>query len=362
MVVPISKFVNVTVSTAQQGVVPKDFRTPVFISDKVQFLDATKKFSTFSSAADMKGVLTYNGNALAEDSDVYIAALKLTANGLNNFIVADITTATENGATVNKISDSLDALKLSIDFFYIISSYRDEDTVTKIAEWAESNEVKFFTSTSDVKAKNTKYNPTASANDSIADKLHRSGFENTTVIYSAESNKFPEAAWVGERAIFTPGEAIWAYADLSGIAPDNLTPGEYDNLVSKKCNAFISVSGKRITSPGTVASGEWVDKIIERYYVKSRVQEEIFDLITSKRKIPFTEAGIALVASRFDKILDSLTLNILDQYAITVPRLADLTPTQIQSRKIAMKAKARQKGAIQTADFDIELTVGDING
>jgi len=256
-----------------------------------------------------------------------------------------------------EIATSLDTLKLSTQFFYIIAAYRAPADVLSIARWAESNEVMYFTSTNDALMKSNSYTP---EDTSIGGQLLRAGYNNTVCLYSSDMNNFPEARWIGAKAIETPGDSIWAYADLTGISPDNLTSGEYDNIISRNANAFISTSGKRLTSPGKVSSGEWIDKIIEKFYIKSRVQEEVFDLITSQKKIPFNDAGIGIIASRFDQTLDRLTRNIIDQYQIRTPTLSQLSPTEINSRKVSISARVRLKGAIQSANFDIVLSVGDI--
>jgi hypothetical protein len=73
------------------------------------------------------------------------------------------------------------------------------------------------------------------------------------------------------------------------------TATQQTNLKNKRTNYYYSVAGIGITTEGLVYSGEYVDTIRGRDWLAARLQTRILVLFANAKKVPYTDAGIALV-------------------------------------------------------------------
>ena len=119
-----------------------------------------------------------------------------------------------------------------------------------------------------------------------------------------------------------------------------------------------------------MVSGEWIDVIRFRDWLKTDMQTRVFNILKGNRKVPFTDPGIGLIEGAMEKSLkegqdmggiapseyDSDD-NLVPGYQVSVPRASDLTEAQRKSRKLpGCKYSARLAGAIHAVNIQGFLT------
>lgn len=260
--------------------------------------------------------------------------LKLTADVAGTpFTTVVSTNLTLVHTTANSgITDNLDAIVASGDlggsWYALISMYRTETDILAAAAWVESNKKIYIACNDDADV-------ITSATDDVASLLQDAAYARTAFLWSEDEANFPDAACLGRMLPTEPGTATWAFKTLAGITIDELTDTEIAYLKAKNANYYTEVGGVNITRDGKVAEGEWLDVIRGIDWIEARMEENIYSLIVSVDKIPFTNPGIAQVVNQVEQILNqAVTRNILVVYDITVPKAEDFTQAQKQTRTL----------------------------
>ena len=203
-------------------------------------------------------------------------------------------------------------------------------------------------------------------------KLKEKNYFNTFIFYHKEAEKeFPEAALMSSCFTVYPGGETWANKKLSGITNDNLTETEYLALTAKNYNTFENFSdGVSITQNGKTCAGEWIDVIRFRAWLIETIKTEEFAMLINREKLPYTDAGIALVEGVLNKVLklgqdrggiapteydDNGNKNL--GYTISVPKAANISANKKAQRVLDdVKFTARLAGAIHAVNIKGSLT------
>lgn len=249
-------------------------------------------------------------------------------------------------------SDALDAIKLvSNDWYGIVDVSHAEADVLDVAAWAETQTKMYGTSSSDAGI-------LAATTTDIAAQLEALGYARTHCWYSATADTaFPEAAVFGIFVTQDPGSYTVAFKTLAGIVADDLTDTQITNALGKECNIYHAVGGVDITQEGTVAEGEYIDVIVFIDWVKARMTENIFSQLVNLPKIPFTDAGIAIVEGevkgQIERGIDAGGFTDDPAPTVTVPAAADVTPTDKANRLLKdIKFTATLAGAVHAIEVN----------
>jgi hypothetical protein len=146
----------------------------------------------------------------------------------------------------------------------------------------------------------------------------------------------PAAAVVGALLWKTPGTYTAKFKQLLGVQAETLTSTERTNIETRKGNHYQTVAGVPILSQGTMSAGGayYLDTVIFMDWLEARIKEEVFTAFTFNDKIPFTDAGIAIIASCVRKILGLAESNsaINSGWTVTVPNAASISATDKSNR------------------------------
>lgn len=162
----------------------------------------------------------------------------------------------------------------------------------------------------------------------IASVLKALAYDRTAVMYSADEESYPEFAWMGGQLPKDAGSITWAFKNLVGILPDDLSATEISNIETANANRFEDVAGGRSTFFGTVASGEYIDIIRGSDKLQTRISERIFTNLLNSDKIPFTTQGIGVIEADIRAELDiSVAEGFLvdGTQVVTVPAIGDVS-------------------------------------
>lgn len=212
----------------------------------------------------------------------------------------------------------------------------------------------------------------ANGNDYVHVTYHYNTYSGTNT-----AGLFPEMAYMGvvlaitETPTFAPGSFAWHNQAVVGItssfAPVNgkraFTQTERNTLDGKNCDAFESDGANVRSLGGKMAGGEWGDIIHGTAWLKTRIGEDMYQLLASKadlqRKVTFDTRGLAEVEqtlrSRLKLAVDS---DFIDTYTVEVPKLEQTLAEDRANRRLKdVKFTARLKGAVKFIEVRGVLTV-----
>ncbi len=234
-----------------------------------------------------------------------------------------------NGTTDPGMATDLAAIRAADDtWFGLLVDNQSQAIVNATAGWAETNRKLFGFTTGDSAAKTG----AAGSGDVLDDQEVASrGF--TFGAYSPRPHDHVAAGWMGRMLPLTPGSATWAYKTLRNVSTAQLSATHRANIEAKKGNWYIEVAGKAITFPGTTGL-DFIDVTVTIEWLKARVQEDLFDLITRADKVPFTDKGIAAVEARIRGVWAEGIANgaLNDDLVVVVPDAVDVSPGDRSAR------------------------------
>ena len=185
-----------------------------------------------------------------------------------------------------------------------------------------------------------------------------------------DANKYLNVAFAAKWLNYESGTETSAYKQLQAVHPSKFTDTEMTEMATQNLNYFVTVGNKNITVGGMVRDGEWMDIIRFRDWLKNDMQVRVVNLFVTNSKIPFTDAGIALIQNQ---MLASLKAgqdvggiaeeefdedgNSIPGFVTKVPLAANISASDKASRKLeGLTFKARLSGAIHVTDLDGSLT------
>ena len=162
-----------------------------------------------------------------------------------------------------------------------------------------------------------------------------------------------ESAWTGLLFSYQPGQATWAYKQLAGVGADTYSATDRTNIEAVHANHYTSEAAIGVTRPGKAFGGEWVDVVIGLAWLDARLQEDLFALLVSESKIPYTDEGIAQIESTVRGVLREAERNkVIDSgWTITKTSAAEQSLANRSARRYGgLEFQARLSGAIHFLD------------
>lgn len=196
----------------------------------------------------------------------------------------------------------------------------------------------------------------------IADSLSDSLRERTAIFYNDDLQSYIQGAFAGLLLPTDPGSETWAYKTVSGPTVDSLTPTQSTNALSYDVNIYTSIAGVSVSQYGTVSSGEYIDVVRGRDWLKTRIAEDVFELLASVQKVPFTDGGIALVENALRGVLqEGVNVGLLaadPAPEVSVPRAADVSSANKLARLLPdVTFTATLAGAIHKTTIEGTISV-----
>lgn len=175
-------------------------------------------------------------------------------------------------------------------WYNIVNLFPSEAVISAIATYAESNEKLFVADVQDSATVTA-----AAGGTDTADDLKDSAFARTAPLYHPDPGEFAASSWAGRCLPLDPGSETWMFKTLAGVPVYPISATHQTNLEAKNCNYYYAVAGVNITKDGKVSSGSFIDFIRFRDWFKARLSERLFGRLANASKIPYTDAGIAIL-------------------------------------------------------------------
>lgn len=197
-----------------------------------------------------------------------------------------------------------------------------EDPALSIASWVNARKKIYVLATAE---EGTLTNPGAG----IAAELAAAAYRRTIVLFNRGAIvSYPEAAWLGRMVPTQPGAATWMFKNLSGVVADDLSDTESSNARNiNNTNTYEFIGGIAITRDGITSSRAYIDIVVGIDWLESRIEERVYQSLVAVDKVPFTDAGIAVIESALRAQLDeAVSVGLItDDYQIQVPKAADIS-------------------------------------
>lgn len=200
--------------------------------------------------------------------------------------------------------------------------------------------------------------------------------ERTVILISEHADEFPDAAWVGRCAAETVGSITWDSKQLSGQKNSDVTMSEQSTLLAANFNLLREMGGVIVTWEGKTMSGQYIDNIIGRDYLKARLTEALQSLKINNKKIPMDSRGISMVEASMREVFrdagrngvvapvvvdaDRLKSDLGDfQYKLTLPAsISEISTNDRANRKLTpISFIAVVGGGINKFEINGTLTV-----
>ena len=184
---------------------------------------------------------------------------------------------------------------------------------------------------------------------------------------------YPNCAWMGLQLATNPGSSTWKHKRLSGIDPSNLADlSASEELIALGKNVkvypLLGATGVGMTTEGVMASGRFIDVQRSIDFMEARMGEAIVTLLLSVPKIPYTDAGMAVLEATINQQMNSyIGLDILAPllnrtdgklFLIVIPKIADQLPADRTARLVSgIQVQGQLAGAVHKIIMTINAQV-----
>lgn len=303
-VLPYSRVVRVTLSRDDSFPERRGFGIPLFLTtqEKTGVLDATLRTKSYSSPEEV-----------ADDWDAvdefYKAATEAFAQNPRPVQIKVGFLDLDSDPSAQELQDELDAIQDYDPLWYWVdveATLRDLDALDGLAAWTEAR-TKFSLITS-----NDEDTETTSTSTSIAARL-KDQYERTAVAYHNDAKYYPGYAYAALLGTFNFDNADSAYTGkfkkLLGIPAVNLgsnaiqqitgfQPALGQSATAGNCaNTLVNIGGQTFMVEGsTLTPNLFIDEVHATDWIISRTEEEMLAVLINNDRVPFTDAGMEMLA------------------------------------------------------------------
>lgn len=259
--------------------------------------------------------------------------LRIVANTPGNWFSVgstDINVSIAQDHTDPGIATDLAAINLiNSNWYALVTLFNSPAMVAAAAAWVQSNGKLYIVQIQESATPNT-----AAPGTDIAATLKTGNYDNTSAWFSNDNSDFLDAALLGARLPYTPGDETWKFVPLQGVNVGSYTATQRTNMLAKNCNFYEPTQGVPMTTEGLTASGKYIDLVRYLNYLQSRVGTRVFGRLAAFPKIPYTDDGIQMVGSEVRAQLqeDEKRGAIVPGWAVSVPKVANVSTSDKTNR------------------------------
>jgi len=260
----------------------------------------------------------------------------------NISLISTLLTHSEPSPT---IATDLTAISNEDDTWYMLYTIANSEAYVKAAAAAiEGRKKMYCADISDSVAATL-----ANDGSDLQDDLQGLNYDRTFTVYHPVPGYMAGAAWMGTRLPYSPGAATWKFAQPDGVPAFTMSATHSVNLVAKNANFIQTTAGLDIMREGITVGGEFIDTIRDLDWLEDDLTKSVFDALASNPKLPYTNAGIAIIENAVrGSLLRAVALGVIDSdFTITVPKVVDVSSANRALRLLPnVKFSARLAGAV----------------
>lgn len=314
---PYNRVVKVNVNRNDAFPSRRGFGVPLFLTAQeiTGVLDATHRTVVVGSMDEVVDLGFDAGDEFYDAAELAFSQNPRPTQLKAGFVVIDVTpTAAELKAQLDIIYDADPAWY----WIGIETSMRDQAYLDGLIEWVEAKNKFALIDSNDAGHENP-------ANTTCISARHKGTVERTGVFYhtdAAEFGGFALAASLGTRNFDNPNSAYTAkFKRLRSVTPINkgsaavqaitgFTPELGQSTVAGHCaNTYIDIGDRDFTAEGsTLTPNVFIDEIHSTDWIIARTEEEALATLLNNDRVPFTDAGMEILASAARTVMTQATI------------------------------------------------------
>lgn len=285
------------------------------------------------------------------------SAAVVTATGTSGkmYWFSDLQNCTIKDITPDaSIDDDLDAIQLIDDDWYGVAiQYASKLNTDVVAAWTEDQKKIFVCQTQD--------DEELTSGGVQGHELQSQGYDRTAIIFNGDTEDYIACGALGKMLPQDPGSNTWCFKKIAGSSPDALDDTEIGYLAGDNMNYYVSIAGLPMLLKGTMASGQFIDVTIFIDWLSARMKERIFTVLANQPKLPYTNAGLAVLGAEMRAVLKiGEQVGGLDpgSTSVFVPLVEDIDPSDRAERLVTgLTFSGRLAGAVHKAVIQGTVTV-----
>lgn len=336
----MSRFVKVDITRETKTVSEKGFGLPLML--------ATGKDLDYKVYTDISEV----SEDFAEHSREYKLATRmfgqspkiaeLACYGVSYVPEADDVTALS--AALN------DLVVTNNDWFYLVSPENGDDEIKALAEWISTQEKIYGVTTQSI---------------ALLEEI-KGMYENVYISVHDDTEAFHAEGLLAYGAPLPIGSYDFAHKQINGVRAARLSPAEINRVKAANGTTAVAEMGLIVNLTGMACGGDFLDVIQSDYFLRARLREDVFQLLATTRKVPYTDPGIIQIVSVMDtRFRNAFSQGIIapdeneePDFTITYPLRKDI-PKNERAKRVLRNVKFRSviAGAVENVEIDGVLTV-----
>lgn len=263
--------VNITLATVPEKSAP--FGKILIVTDDVD--------QAYKEYANLTAVLV----DFADTTDTYKMAAQLFAQEPAPDGIAVLGDSTALPADLTALLTA----NINQDFTVFYCTNAADATITALDAWATANN-KFYASTTQNKT------------------LETTG-RNTFLMYHNTAGVYLAEVLTTYMLVRPIGSVVGKFKTLVGVPESTVTDAELAVLHSNNVGTYIKDMGVLQTTQAQTQSGEYVDVVLGALWIKLEMEAGLRNLALTTGKIPYSNAGIALLVGVAEKVLKDAAVN-----------------------------------------------------
>lgn len=242
------------------------------------------------------------------------------------------------------------------DWYGLLTHFNSKALIEGAALWVEANKRLYLAGTCDSAIRNT----VLSGTDDVGESLRGLSYKKTALVDGITSEDFADAGIMGLCFTYTPGEETWKFKTIAGAPVASYTSTQRSNLRAKNVNFYETTAGVNMFEEGYASSGDYIDFVRYLDFLEARIQERVFGKLSTAKKVPFNDEGIAIVSTEVKGQLqsDENREAINPGWVVAVPKLSTVTLADKSTRTLRnVTFSAIYAGAIHSVKIDGTVSV-----
>jgi len=190
--------------------------------------------------------------------------------------------------------------------------------------------------------------------------LTEAGSARTVELYEPNSVEFAASRYAARGLAYDPGSITWSLKTLTGATPYRLSTSQRTTQEGFNGNYYTTLAGRSVVRPGKLGDGEWIDIVHGIDALTVRIQEDVFNLLSSALKVPFTDSGFVMIENAilgamrpFEGTVEQPGLLVTGTSKVTMPKASSISTVDKAARTLNnVRFSATLAGAVHTVAID----------
>lgn len=236
------------------------------------------------------------------------------------------------------------------EWFYLVSTVNGDAEIEALCQWISTQEKIYAATTTNI---------------ALSEQL-MALYENVYLSVHDDSEAFHAEGLIALGAPLEIGSYDFSHKQVNGVPAAKLTNTEINTIIANNATTAVKEMGLIVNASGKVVGGDYLDVIQADYFLRARLREDIFRLLATVKKVPYTDAGIALVVERMDtRFKAAYRQGIIAEddngepdYTITFPRRKDIPKNTVAKRILPdIKFRIVIAGGVEKVEINGVLTL-----